>query len=63
MGKRIRINISIDENILGSLDYFAKLNGMNRSAYITKLITDVMWESDEFYRSNALPQESAWIQE
>ena len=51
--KKVRITISIDSLILESLDYYASIHGMSRSAYVTKLVTDVMWETEDFYRKKA----------
>lgn len=38
--KKIRVNITISSDILQSIDYHARIQGLSRSAYITKLEND-----------------------
>lgn len=48
--KKVRVNITLSENILQSIDMHAKCFGYSRSAYITMLenyVSRQFWEDDE----------------
>lgn len=38
--KKVKVTISLSENVLHSIDYNARIQGLSRSAYITKLEID-----------------------
>lgn len=43
------IHVTMEDDILIYLDFYAKRYGMSRSAYITMLVTDVMEEERHYY--------------
>lgn len=61
MGKKVKVNIVLSEEVLNSIDNHASRLGMNRSAYIAMMEIEVM--KSEERRRNMMPSGCGYSEE